>query len=49
MAHTTAQDTMATELARAALAAGWPRAARWPDGMSRSALAGTAAPSGEAP
>jgi hypothetical protein len=49
MADTTAQDTMATELARATLAAGWPWAARWPDGMSSSARAGTGAPSGEAP
>jgi len=49
MTHTTAQDTMATELARATLAAGWPRAARWPDGMSSSALPGTGAPPGEAP
>ncbi len=49
MTHTTSQDTMATDLARATLAAGWPWAARWPDGMSSSALAGTGAPSGEAP
>jgi hypothetical protein len=48
MTDTTGQDTMATELARATLAAGWPWAARWPDGMS-SARAGTGAPSGQAP
>jgi len=48
MTQITAQDTMATELARATLAAGRPRAARWPDGTFNSALPGTGAPSGEA-
>jgi hypothetical protein len=48
MIHTTTQDTAATDPARATLAAGWPRAARWPDGMPGSALPGTGAPSGEA-
>ena len=43
MTHTTTQDTLATDLA-----AGWPWAARWPDGMFNSALAGTGAPFGEA-
>ena len=43
------QDTMATELAHATVAAGWPWAARWADGVSSSALAGTGAPFGEAP
>ncbi len=47
MAHTT-QHTMATDLARATVAAGWPWAARRPDGMFTSALPGTGAPSGEA-
>lgn len=47
MNQITTQDTMATELARATLAA-WPWAARWPDGTSSSALPGTGAPSGEA-
>ena len=49
MTHTTTQDTRATDLARAALAAGWPWAARWPDGTFTSALPGTGAPSEEAP
>jgi hypothetical protein len=48
MAQITTQDTMATDLARATLAAGRPWAARWPDGTSSSALPGTGAPSGEA-
>jgi hypothetical protein len=48
MTHVPTQDAMATELARATLAAGWPWAARWPDGMPSSALPGTGAPSGEA-
>jgi len=39
---------MATDLARATVAAGWPWAARRPDGMFTSALPGTGAPSGEA-
>ncbi len=49
MAHTTTQDTIAADPARATSAAGWPWAARWPDGMFTSALPGTGAPSGEAP
>jgi len=48
MTHTATQDTMTTELAHATLAAGRPRAARWPDGTFNSALPGTGAPSGEA-
>jgi hypothetical protein len=46
--HTTTQDTMATDLARAILAVGWPWAVRWPDGAFNSALPATGAPSGEA-
>jgi len=42
------EDTMATELARAILAAGSPWAARWPDGTFNSALPGTGAPFGTA-
>ena len=49
MTHITTQETMATELARATLAAGWPQAARWPDRVCSSALPGTGAPAGEAP
>ena len=48
MIQASTEDTMATELARATLAAGWPWAARWPDGMINSALPGTGAPFGEA-
>jgi len=48
MTHITTQDTMATDLARAILAAGSPWADRWPDGMFNSALPGTGAPFGEA-
>lgn len=43
MAPITTQDTIATDPARAASAAGWPQAGRWPDGIFNSA------PSGEAP
>ncbi len=46
--HTTTEDTMATDLARAILAAGSPWADRWPDGTFNSALPGTGAPFGEA-
>jgi hypothetical protein len=45
--QTSTEDTMATDLARAILAAGSPWAARWPDGTFNSALYGTA-PFGEA-
>ena len=48
MIHTTTEDTMATDLARAILAAGSPWADRWPDGTLNSALSGTGAPFGEA-
>jgi hypothetical protein len=48
MTYITAQDTMITDRARAALAAGWPRAAQEPDGMSDSTLPRTGAPPGEA-
>ncbi len=48
MTQITAQDTMATDLARATLAAGRPWAARWPDGTFNGAPPGTGAPSGEA-
>ena len=48
MTRLTPQDTMATDPARAASAAGWPRAARWPDAIFTSAQPGTGAPSGEA-
>jgi hypothetical protein len=48
MTRNTTQDIMATELARATLATGWPRAARWPDGTSTSGLPGTGARFGEA-
>ena len=43
MTHTTTQDIMATDLARATLAAGRPWAARRPDGLFNSALRGTGA------
>ena len=39
---------MATDLARAILAAGSPWATRWPDGTLNSALPGTGAPFGTA-
>jgi hypothetical protein len=48
MTHISTQDTMAADPARAIAAAGWPRAARSPDGTFHSALPGTGAPSGEA-
>ena len=48
MTRLTAQDTMATDPARAASAAGWPRGARWTDAIFNSAQPGTGAPSGEA-
>jgi len=46
--HTTTEDTMATHLARAILAAGSPWDDRWPDGTLNSALYGTGAPFGKA-
>ena len=45
MTRITTQDTMATDPARTASAVGWPRAARWPDGIFTSAPPGTDAPS----
>lgn len=48
MTRVTMQDTMAADPARAAVAAGRPSAARWPDGTSTSAPPRTGAPSGHA-
>jgi hypothetical protein len=48
MTYTTKQNTIATDLARATLAVGWPWAARCPDGVFNSALPGTGAPFGQA-
>ena len=49
MTRTTTQGAMATDLARAILAAGRPWAVRWPDATFNSALPATGAPSGQAP